>query len=367
MLGSATTLTVASHRIEAEQAAFRAPDAARCYPSTFNGSATLPGTSVSVSPLPDSYDASYRAQISLLGVPARSLGALHVSGSESGAHGGRLRAYSQGDGASFVPSKPFSQGETVTVRGSVRAGKRAQRFSYHFTVATQDVLPYSKPTPPSGKDYNEKQHFHSAPTLEAPAVEVTARSPQSAPGDIFVAPYSGPGPAGPMIFDEAGNLVWFDPLPANIAAATNLQVQQLDGKPVLTWWQGYIPPQGFGEGEEIIDNSSYQQIGRVHAGNGYKADLHDFHITPQDTAIVTVFAPIDCNLSVGRRPRAAAPSPTASSRKSTCAPGSCGASGTASTTCRSATPTARPRAAAPNGRSTTSTSTRSISAATARR
>jgi hypothetical protein len=74
-------------------------------------------------------------------------------------------------------------------------------------------------------------------------------------------------------------------------------VQQLDGKPVLTWWQGYIPPQGFGEGEEVILNSDYQLLGRVYAGNGFKADLHDFHITPQDTAVLTVFDPIDCDLS----------------------------------------------------------------------
>ncbi len=66
---------------------------------------------------------------------------------------------------------------------------------------------------------------------------------------------------------------------------------------MLTWWQGYIPPQGFGQGEEMIYSSSYQQLGRVHAGNGYKADLHDFHITPQGAALLTVFDPIDCNLS----------------------------------------------------------------------
>ncbi len=298
IVASATTLAIASQRIKAEQAAFRAPAAARCYPSTLNQSAVLPGTSVSVSPLPDSYDASARTQISLLGAPAQALSALRVSGSESGSHSGRLRAYSQGDGASFVPSKSFSQGETVTVRGDVAAGARKQRFRFHFTVATQDVLPYTKPTPPSGLDPNEKMHFRSAPNLQPPALAVTARSSQSASGDIFVAPYTGPGPPGPMIFDEAGNLVWFDPLPPSIAAATNLQVQQLDGKPVLTWWQGYIPPQGFGQGEEIIDDASYHQIGRVHAGNGYKADLHDFKITPQDTALLTVFDPIDCNLSV---------------------------------------------------------------------
>ncbi len=295
-LGSAATLAVASRRIEAEQAAYRAPAAGRCEPSTFNGSATLPGTPLSVAPLPDSYDASAHTQISMLGAPASAISDVGASGSESGGHSGSLRAYSQGDGASFVPSKPFSAGETVTVRGKVRSGAHTRPFSYRFVVATQDALPYAKPSVPSGKDYNEKMHFHSAPTLEAPAVVVTASSAASEPGDVFAAPYSGPGPAGPMIFDGAGNLVWFDPLPGGVAA-TNLQVQQLDGKPVLTWWQGYIPPQGFGEGEEIIDSSAYRQIGRVHAGNGYKADLHDFKLGANDTAVMTVFNPIDCDLS----------------------------------------------------------------------
>jgi hypothetical protein len=90
--------------------------------------------------------------------------------------------------------------------------------------------------------------------------------------------------------------VWFDPLPPNVTA-TNPQVQQLGSEPVLTWWQGYIPPQGFGEGEEVIVNSDYEQIGHVYAGNGLKADLHDFHITPQGTAVMTVFDPIDCDLA----------------------------------------------------------------------
>jgi Arylsulfotransferase (ASST) len=294
--GCAATLAIASRRIEAEQAAYRAPAVARCQPTQFNRSATLPRTSISVAPLPGSYTASPRTQISLLGAPASAISHVTAKGSRSGVHGGKLRAYSQGDGASFVPSDPFLSGETVTVRGKLRSAGRTRSFGYSFVVATQDALPYSKPNAPSGLDYNEKMHFRSAPTLEAPGVVVTARSAASAPGDIFAAPYSGPGPAGPMIFDEAGNLVWFKPLPSRVAA-TNLQVQTLDGRPVLTWWQGYIPKQGFGQGEELIYDTSYRQVGRVHAGNGYKADLHDFHITARDTALLTVFDPIDCNLS----------------------------------------------------------------------
>jgi len=304
--GCAAALALAAHRIKAEQAAFSAPTAARCQPRNFNTSATLPGTSLSVSPLPDSYDASYRTQISLLGVPVSSLSDIVVTGSDSGRHPGRLRAYSQGDGASFMLDKPLSQGETASVRGKLRSGSRTQRFSFHFTVASQDVLPYSKPSKPSGRDYNEKQHFHSRPELEPPSLVVTARSSASEKGDIFAAPYSGPGPPGPMIFDEAGNLVWFHTLPKTASAATNLQVQQLGSQPVLTWWQGYIPPQGFGQGEEIIVNGNYQEIGHVRAGNGYSADLHDFKLTPQGTALLTVFNPVDCNLSVVGGPSGAA-------------------------------------------------------------
>ncbi len=296
VLASAGTLAFASKRIVAEDSAYHAPAAPQCVPTTLNRSAVLPGTSLAVNPLPDSYVASAYTQISLLGAPAGDLSAVGVSGSSSGAHSGRLLGYSQGDGASFVPSRPFVPGETVTVHGKLRTSAGTQPFAYHFVVAHQDNLAYTPTTTTQVRDPGEEQHFRSAPALEPPVLDVTAHAAGTEPGDIFAAPYSGPGPSGPMIFNEDGELVWFDPLPGEMEA-TNLQVQQIGGKPVLTWWQGYVPPQGFGEGEEIIDNSSYQQVGRVHAGNGYKADLHDFHITPQDTALLTVFNPISCDLS----------------------------------------------------------------------
>jgi len=308
ILSSVTALALGSQRIAAEQSAYSAPSAGRCTPSTLNRSALLPGTSLAVSPLPGSYAASPATQISLLGVPTGDLHDITVKGSETGSHAGRLRAYSQGDGGSFVLARPLDPGETVTVRGRLEAGSGTEPFVFSFVVAHEDVSlagAAAASTSATPRDPDEWQHFHSSPELEAPVIDVTARSSQSAPGDLFAAPYVGPGPSGPMIFEESGNLVWFHPLPANVDA-TNLQVQQDGGQPVLTWWQGHIPPQGFGQGEEIIDNTSYQQIGRVRAGNGFLADLHEFRITPQGTALLTVFNPIACNLSSVGGPSGAA-------------------------------------------------------------
>ena len=300
LLTSTGTLAFGSRRIVAEESAFTGPAATDCIPSTLDRSDVLSGTSIAVSPLPDSLDASPHTQISLLGVPASQLSKIAVSGSRTGAHAGHLAPYSQGDGASFVPSQPFAPGETVTVRGQLRAGKRSEPFAYHFTVSVPDPLRYYPPGKQPEGTASQVQHFHSAPNLQPAAIEVTTTSPAEAAGDIFAAPYSGPGQDGPMIFNNTGQLIWFDPLPKGIEG-TNLQVQQYEGKPVITWWQGYIPPQGFGQGEEIIDNDAYQQVTRVSGGNGYKADLHEFHIdSANDTAILTVLNPIHCDLaSVG--------------------------------------------------------------------
>jgi len=306
VLGSAISLVLASRRIGAEQAAYHAPASGRCAPSLLNAPAVLPGTSLSVTPLPGTYAASASTQISLLGVAAGELRAVRVSGSLTGPHAGRLIAYSQGDGASFMPRAPFQAGELVTVRGNIRKRKRVKPFAFRFTVAHQDAVPVL-PQPATTRRPGEVQHFHSRHDLVAPALEVSASVAGAGPtrahaaelsgsGLVFATPYAGPSAAGPMIFDEAGNLVWFSPLPRGIAAE-NLQVEQLGGEPVLTYWRGRIPAQGFGEGEEMILDGSYRRIARVRAGNGYHVDLHDFHLGPRHTAVFTVFNPIECDLS----------------------------------------------------------------------
>jgi Arylsulfotransferase (ASST) len=272
----------------------------RCQQAALNRSDILPGTTLAVSPLPETLAASPRTQISLLGVAPSRLTHLRVSGSLSGAHAGSLRAYSQGDGASFLPAHPFSAGETVTVHLTV-AGRAV---SYHFTIAQTDPIKIAPGVVIAGA-VSAVQRYRSRPDLQPPALAVTTRAgAATAPGYIMATPYSGPGQDGPLIFDNSGQVVWFDPMPHG-NEATNLQVQQLAGKPVLTWWQGYIPAQGFGMGIEEIADSSYH-LSRVYAGNGYWADLHDFRLTPQGTALLTVFDPIRCDLSSAHGSRSAA-------------------------------------------------------------
>ncbi len=265
-----------------------------CAPATLDNSALQDGA-VSVSPLAGARDASPQTQISFLGVPAGELGAISVTGSQTGVHSGRLAAYSQGDGASFLPSRPFAEGERVTVRAQLRTASSTRTLLDEFAIAHEDPLTTTPKSDTPG-DAAEVQSFHSRPDLQPPVVTVTAQSPGVAAGDLFVAPYAGPGQAGPMILDPSGGLVWFKPLPPHMAA-TNLQVQEYEGKPVLTWWQGNITVHGFGLGEDVIDDDTYTEIAHVRAGNGLQADLHEFELTPHGTAVITAYDPILCNLS----------------------------------------------------------------------
>jgi Arylsulfotransferase (ASST) len=271
-----------------------AQSAPTCTPATLNVSALQAG-SVTVSPLPGSRDASPQTQISFLGVPAGELSGVSVVGAQTGAHTGRLIAYSQGDGGSFLPTRPFAEGERVTVHVQLRSGGAVHRLIDQFAIAHQDTISTTPETIHPGGP-GEVQSFRSRPDLRPPTVAVTVRSPAVEPGDEFVAPYTGPGQAGPMILDQNGGLVWFKALPTNISA-TNLRVQEYLGKPVLTWWQGDISVHGFGRGEDVIADSTYTDIAHIKAGNGDEADLHELQLTPQGTALITAYDPLLCNLS----------------------------------------------------------------------
>jgi Arylsulfotransferase (ASST) len=281
-----------------------------CVPAHLNVSAALADERVTVSPEPDSMDASATTQISFLGVPASELADISVKGSRTGLHTGRLAAYSQGDGASFLSSRPFADGELVSVHGELREGTATIPFAWSFTVAVRDTpgsqsaavgtgTSNSSAPAPAPKEY---QSFVSRPELRPPDVTVSSQA-RTATGDLFLAPYSGIGQYGPMILGEHGELIWFKPLSPAGTRAADFRVQQYEGKPVLTWWQDPLITGSVHTAGEVIANGAYQTIADIRAGNGYQPDLHEFQITPQDTGLITVYDAIDCNLSSVGGPR----------------------------------------------------------------
>ena len=184
------------------------------------------------------------------------------------------------------------------------AGRGAYEASTSFTVARQVAVGQSE-FPISPGDPNAVQHYRSAPQLTPSTVRViTPPRTGATPGYLFLAPYQGRGSPGPMIVDQSGNLVWFHPLPKGIEA-TNFGVQSYEGKSVLSWWQGRILQLGFGEGEDVLYDNSYRALTAVRAGNCYRADLHEFRLTPQGIAWIEAFDPIRVNPRSGHGAAAA--------------------------------------------------------------
>jgi hypothetical protein len=108
--------------------------------TTAAGRAAETTTAITVSPFPGTPDASPNTQISVLGARPATIGSIRVTGSNSGVHGGAFHAYSGRRGASFMLSRPLTQGERVHVTLHVRGRKT---ITWSFTVAT------FVPTPPS--------------------------------------------------------------------------------------------------------------------------------------------------------------------------------------------------------------------------
>jgi len=114
--------------------------------------------------------------------------------------------------------------------------------------------------------------------------KLTVLQGRGSAGFVFLAPSSGPGQRGAMIADNAGELVWFKPVVDK--AMTDFKVQQLHGRPVLTWWEGKATG-GIGDGKWVVLDTSYREIARFSAARGLPGDLHEFQISPEGTALVT--------------------------------------------------------------------------------
>jgi hypothetical protein len=263
------------------------------WPERAGASGTLPW--VAVSPLRGTPDASPTTQISFLGAPAHDISQVRVRGSESGEHRGTLEPYATGSGGSYVMARAFTAGERVKVTAVESAGDQGRMIGTSFTVGSLYKVPPPPPLPHSDPTPGSEQSFASLPDIHPPSVTVTTPAADAALGDVFLAPKDGASQPGAMIVTPTGTLVWFSPSPSGQEAA-DLRVQSYLGRTALTYWQGAIDL-NHGIGEGVIDNTRYQTIARVRAGNGLSMDLHDFELAPGGVAWITVYEPVYANLS----------------------------------------------------------------------
>jgi hypothetical protein len=142
--------------------------------------------------------------------------------------------------------------------------------------------------------------FVSRPDLKPPPLKILTPAHGTSPGYIFFAPKMKVLQAGPEIVDDKGQVVWFHPLDTH--GVSDFRVQQLNGKPVLTWWRGQAP-MGVGSGYYAVYDDTYKQITQVRAGNGLTGDIHEFQITPKNTALFTVYHQMPVDLTKAHGPK----------------------------------------------------------------
>jgi hypothetical protein len=148
--------------------------------------------------------------------------------------------------------------------------------------------------------------YMSRPDLKPPQISVSMARNDRGRGCIFLAPFefsagadgSGSTPvgvsrSGPLVVDDRGEPLWFVPLEGK--TAMGLRVQRFRGRPVLTWYEGSVlGPYG---GDFVVYDPTYHEVARVQAGRGRHGDLHEFLLTSEGTALITIYREVTADLS----------------------------------------------------------------------
>ncbi|KAL3457326.1 ASST-domain-containing protein [Aspergillus heterothallicus] len=136
--------------------------------------------------------------------------------------------------------------------------------------------------------------------IVGPPIEIVSNSIECRDGQYTFLSLRGDGLVahGPTIVDQDGELVWtttFNDLPTY-----NLDVNTYKGKDYLTFWAGDDKVDGHGSGSVYMLDSSYNEVYKVKGPHGLSADLHEFQITRNDTALFTLYDVVQADFeSVG--------------------------------------------------------------------
>jgi len=192
----------------------------------------------------------------------------------------------------------------AALAGAGAVGYKWARHDDRLSVqAAQRAVAAEKAAAAQATPGGEVHSFLSRPDVQPPILSVdVVRTPAGALPYVFLAnkAYEGPrsiGQRGLLIAQRGGEIAWFNPIRQTQVIDFNVQTYQ--GKPVLTWWNG-VTGGSYGSGNCYIADSTYTQIAEVKCGNGLMADMHEFNITSQDTALVDAYKPQKADMtSVG--------------------------------------------------------------------
>ncbi|KAL2823770.1 ASST-domain-containing protein [Aspergillus cavernicola] len=131
---------------------------------------------------------------------------------------------------------------------------------------------------------------------ESPVVEITNDEDGAGcdPRYTFFAPHGDSvAHPGPMILDAQGELVW---MKHNWETTHDFKVQRYQDEDYLTYWEGN-QVEGRGYGSWYMLDSTYTPRYVINPIGGFGGDLHEFHITPEGTALVSIYDPTMSDLS----------------------------------------------------------------------
>ncbi|MGK2956658.1 MAG: arylsulfotransferase family protein [Solirubrobacterales bacterium] len=238
-----------------------------------------------VSPGVISQNASIWTEISFRGINKAESGPIKVNGSVSGLHGFSKKEHFDRRGFSLVMGKPFEPAEQVVVQTEMPIAG-ATDGNYAFTVENLGAPRVVQQRRQSITD-GAIQPFRSRPDIRPYRLQVRSRTEEAGDDPIFV----GSKKHGNAIFSPSGRLIWFKPM-----RGTDFRTQTYKGKPVLTWFQAPTVGSGLKRSSYIVADRSYRVIKRIVPGNGYRADSHEFRLTPRGTAYITAYRTVQRDL-----------------------------------------------------------------------